>query len=212
MARKPASNNCRLNADDRSLCDALAAHERGDPAAIGMLLEACHAQMERLARRLLGGHPEVRRGFGDTCDVTQQAWIRLANALGAVQPESPLHLMRLATLQVRREVIDLVRKYGGPRSPVRGEVDNVVFADTRAIDLVDLAVAPADSLTSLDELARFHEAVDRLPEDLRDVFTMRYYLDATVTSIAEAVSCERRAVKQRWERAKQELQAALTIP
>lgn len=212
MGRKTGADVPQAADAERSLCDVLEAHRRGEPAAIGMLLEACRSQMEKLARRMLGGHPEIRRGFGDTCDVTQQAWFRLANALQSVRPESTLHLMRLATLQVRREMIDLVRKYGGPRSPVRGEVSNVVIADTQAIDLVDQAFAPSESLTSLDVLSRFHEAVDSLPEHLRDVFTMRYYLDATVTSIADAVGCDRRTVKRRWAKAKESLRTVLMNP
>lgn len=192
------------------LAAALTAFHSGEVGALDRLLLACHAQMENLARRMLGGHPEIRRGFGDTCDVTQQAWLRLAKALQAVRPDTPLHVMRLAYQQVRREIIDLARKYGGPRSPEQGRVSNVVVVKTRAIDLVNGAAAPSESFTSLDELSRFHDAVDRLPEELRDVFTMRWYLDARVMDVAKAVGCSPDTVKDRSAKAKALLQAALT--
>lgn len=195
-----------------NLAAALAAFHRGEAGALDRILLACHARMEKLARRMLGAHPEIRRGFGDTCDVAQQAWLRLEKALRDVRPETTLHVMRLAYQQVRREIIDLARKYGGPRSLEKHRVSNVVDAGTRQIEIVDGAVAPSTSLTSLDELARFHAAVDHLPEDLLDVFTMRHYLGARVNDVALAVGCDSRTVKRRWAEAKQRLQAALTSP
>lgn len=195
-----------------NLAASLAAFHRGEPGALDRVLLACHPQMEKLARRMLGVHPEIRRGFGDTCDVAQQAWMRLVKALRDVRPETALHVMRLAYLEVRREISDLARKYGGPRSFDKQRGTNVIQPGSKVIPLIDKAVAPSTSLTSLDDLERFHRAVDRLPQDLRDVFTMRHYLAAKVNDVALAVGCDARTVKRRWAEAKQRLHAALTSP
>jgi RNA polymerase sigma factor (sigma-70 family) len=194
---------------ETNIAAALAAHRRGETDAINRLSAACYGRMEKLARRQLIGHREIRRGLGDTEDVTQQAWIRLWTALQAMKPESELHLMRLAALQVRRELIDLTRKYGGPRSPFRNQVTNVVIRDGREIDLAAEAAAYVESPTMLDEWGRFHDAIERLPEDLRDVFAMRFYLGASVEDVARSIGCDPRTVKRRWAQAKDLLTAAI---
>jgi len=197
---------------ESNLAAALAAHRRGDPGAIDGLLSACQGRMEKLARRLLRGHPEIRLGGRDTGDIFSQAWLRLWKALQTVRPESERHLMALAVRQVRWEVIDLSRKFGGPRSPDRGRVENAAMQDTRWISLLDAAVADIESPTELDRMTRFHQHVDRLPEELREVFSMRFYLGATVEDVARAVGCCNRTVKRRWKEAKERLIAAFSHP
>lgn len=191
-----------------SLAEALAAHARGEPGAGPLLLAACQAQIEKLARRLLRGHREIRRGAHDTGDIVSLAWQRLAQALESVRPESERHLMALAAMQVRRTVIDLARKFGGPRSPVKNQVTNVVARDGQMIELVKEAAEASEGLDTLD-MTTFHEEVERLPAELRQVFELRYYLGASVTDVAGTVGCEPRTVKRRWKLAKDQLQARL---
>jgi hypothetical protein len=62
---------------------------------------------------MLKGYPGVSR-YEQTDDVLQQALIRLYKALQKTSVESPQHLLRLAAVQVRRELIDMARHYGGP--------------------------------------------------------------------------------------------------
>jgi RNA polymerase sigma factor (sigma-70 family) len=191
-----------------SLAEVLAAHARGEPGANTLLLAACKAQIEKLARRLLRGHQEIRRGAHDTVDIVSLAWQRLAQALESVRPESEQHLMALAAMQVRRTVIDLSRKFGGPRSPVKHQLTNVVVHDSRMIERVKEAAQASDGLDTL-EMALFHEEVDRLPAELRQVFELRFYLGASVVDVARMVACDPRTVKRRWKLAKDQLRARL---
>ena len=197
---------------EASLVAALAAHRRGEPGAMDQLQVACHGRMETLARRLLRRHPEIRRGCHDTLDILSLAATRLWRALQEVNPESERHLMALAAMQVRRQVIDLARKFGGPWSPDRHRVDNAVLEDTRWISLLDAAAADIESPTELDRMTRFHQQVDQLPEKLHEVFSMRFYLGATVSEVAKAVGCCNRTVKRRWHEAKEQLIKAFIDP
>lgn len=191
-----------------SLAAAVAAHSRGEPGARDQLLGACRAQIEKLARRLLGSHPEIRRGAHDTQDIVQESWLKLARAIQSERPESEQHLLSLARMQVRRIVIDLSRKFGGPRSPVRNQKTNVVAHGGHLIERVNEAAEVADGLDSID-MTTFHEEVDQLPTELRDVFEQRYYLGARVKEIARFVGCDPRTVKRRWKLAKEKLQTRL---
>src|SRR5262249_2031728 len=89
----------RLRAGDRSAWDDLSQHVGG--------------QLERLARKMLRGFPKLRR-WEQTQDVLQNATLRLLAALQTVEPGSVREFFGLASLQLRRELLDLHRHYFGP--------------------------------------------------------------------------------------------------
>src|SRR4051794_30107707 len=85
----------------------------GDSAALDALLRHTGDRLTRLAHRMLGEFPRVRR-WTETADIVQNASLRLVQALRAVQPDSPRAFFALAALQIRRELIDLARHFHGP--------------------------------------------------------------------------------------------------
>src|SRR5438105_2989335 len=85
----------------------------GDAAATDALLRHFDARMTALARRMLGNFGRVKR-WADTDDVLQNALLRLLGALREVRPATPRYFLALATLQIRRELIDLARHFYGP--------------------------------------------------------------------------------------------------
>jgi len=203
---------------ETTLAQALADHLRaasGDrhaSDAINAVVAACRLRLEKFASRLLLGHPEIRRGGHDTDDIVQDASVRLWRALEQVKPESERHLMALASMKVRQQVIDLARKYRGPRSSPENRAMSVVHRDGREVHLVDEATDAATGFYTLDDWTRLHAAIDRLPEDLREVFAMRFYLGAKVTHIATVLACDTRTVKRRWAKAVDRIARDAGIP
>jgi RNA polymerase sigma factor (sigma-70 family) len=191
------------------IADILAAHRRGDPAAIESLVTHCQKRIEYIASRLLRVHPEVRR-WEDTADVVQKSLVRLMMALRASRPESESHLLRLAALQVRREVIDLIRHYTGPHSPVAQLETNAFKKNGEVLMRVDAApAADADTATVAERWSRFHAAVANLPDEQRHVFEMTWYLGIDQATIADVEGCSTRTVKRRWQAAQASINAAL---
>lgn len=184
-----------------TLAQALADHHRGGGDSINAIITACGQRLEKFARRLLGGHPEIRQGGHDTDDIVQNASVRLWQALQQVKPESERHLMALASMKVRQQVIDLARKYRGPRSSPENRATGVIRRDGLEVHLVDEATDAMTGFHTLDDWARLHAAIDRLPEDLHEVFSMRFYLGAKVRQIATMLACDTRTVKRRWAKA-----------
>src|SRR5436305_5024138 len=85
----------------------------GDLTARDELLRgACH-RLERLARKMLQRFPSVQR-WADTDDVLQSALLRLLRALEQVRPSSVRDFFGLAAEQMRRELLDLARRFHGP--------------------------------------------------------------------------------------------------
>jgi RNA polymerase sigma-70 factor (ECF subfamily) len=154
-------------------------------AARAALVALAAERMAALARRMLAGSPQVRR-WTETDDVVQNASVRLYRALGGVVPNDPEHFVRLAALQVRRELIDLTRRLRNPESFAANHDTNV----------------SAEEPARLTEWTRFHETAEALPDEDRDLFGMVWYLGLTQDEIAEVLGCSPRTVRRRWDETK----------
>jgi RNA polymerase sigma factor (sigma-70 family) len=169
----------------------------GDAAALDELLRHSAQRLTELARRMLRGFPGVRR-WADTDDVLQNALVRLVAALRQVRPASPRDFLGLATLQIRRELIDLARHYYGPEG--QGANHESHGGDSRH----PLAVGPADENhepSSLAEWREFHEQVGTLPEDEREIVSLLFYQALSQAEAAELLGVSVRTVQRRWHAA-----------
>lgn len=158
-------------------------------------------RMRALAHRMLAGSARVRR-WEETDDVVQGAMLRLHRALGSVVPNDAQHFLRLAALQVRRELIDLARRHGCPESSAADhETNSMPSAPVgQQVDQAeDHAAEPADRLA---EWTRFHELATELPAEQRELFDMVWYLGLSQDEIATLLGCSTRTVRRRWEETK----------
>jgi RNA polymerase sigma-70 factor (ECF subfamily) len=164
----------------------------GDPAARDELLAACQRRLEALARRMLRRYPNVAR-WADTGDVFQGAVMRLLRTLEAVRPADTRAFLGLAAAHVRRELLDLARRFDGPRG---------VGANHGSVgpDGLDTA-APDNRPAELDRWAAFHEAVEGLPAEEREVFGLTFYHGWTQARVAELFGVDERTVRRRWRAA-----------
>ena len=180
------------------LLDRMAA---GDAAAGNELLRRAGGRLERLAGKMLLGFPTVQ-GWAETGDVLQNAVLRLLRALREVRPASTRDFFGLAAEQMRRELLDLARRF-------RGRVANQVPAgpdDSRpALDPPDHAPAPDE----LERWTRFHEEVERLPAAEREVVGLIFYHGWTRTEAAQLLQVNEKTVRRRWESALLKLQGVL---
>src|SRR3954465_1284245 len=87
----------------------------GDAAALNELILLAGKRLELLTHRMLRDFPRVRR-WAQTDDVLQNALVRLCRALESVSPADVREFYALATTQIRRELLDLARHYGGPEN------------------------------------------------------------------------------------------------
>jgi RNA polymerase sigma factor (sigma-70 family) len=161
--------------------------QTGNQEAANDLLHKVCARMERLARRMLGGFPGVRRA-ADTGDVLQSALLRLLRSLEAVRPASTREFFSLAAVHIRRELLDLARHYRRrPDVPAGGE----------HAEVADVA-APRDDL---DRWAAFHERVEHLPIEEREVVGLTFYHGWSQADIATLFQVDERTVRRRWRSA-----------
>ena len=178
----------------------------GDVSARDELLARASARLTRLTRKMLRDFPGVHR-WEETDDVLQNAVVRLCRALDEVQPPTVADFFRLAAAQIRRELLDLARRYAGPHSPgaKRAEADRAGNAPAARPD-------PPDTTRDPDRLAAwtdFHREVEVLPADEREVFDLLFYQGLVQAEAAAVLGVAEITIKRRWRAARMRLVQAL---
>ncbi len=142
----------------------------GDQTARQRLVEHACERLRGLARKMLRRYPKVHR-WEETDDVFVEAVTRLHRALATVQPESPRHFYNLAATQIRRVLIDLARRYCGPEGLGSRHDTAARSPDGESPPRYERADSSGEP-SNLAEWTEFHEQVEVLPEEEREVFNL----------------------------------------
>ncbi len=181
----------------------------GDRAAGRELLEHTCDRLSQLAHVMLKGYARLRR-WEETADVVQNALVRLCRALETVTPTTLRDYYRLAALQIRRELLDLVRHYYGPQGAGGHHQSNADGSPSG--DAAPPAYERCDATQDPSRLAAwadFHRQAAALPEDEREVFDLLWYQGLGHTEAAAVLGVAARTVKRRWQSACLKLHDAL---
>lgn len=172
----------------------------GDPAARNELLRAVGGRLQELTSRMLRKYPGVAR-WVETGDVLQTAALRLLRALEEVRPASTREFYALAAVQLRRELLDLARHYGGPH----GHGRNYQSSPSGPVGASSADPPMTDADADLDRWTRFHEAVEGLPAEERETVGLMFYHGWTQAQVAELMVVTERTVQRWWRAAIQKL-------
>jgi RNA polymerase sigma factor (sigma-70 family) len=173
----------------------------GDVAARDRLLDRAGQRLLALTRRMLRGYPHLRR-WEQTDDVFQSAVLRLYRSLGDVRPDSIAQFFGLAATQIRRTLIDLARHHFGPEGAAARHHSDVDGRESLNGSRDSSPVRVDEPPETLDAWARFHEAVEALPRDEREAFSVIWYGEATQKEAAELLGVTERTVLRRLVRAR----------
>lgn len=184
-------------AAETRLYELVAAVRRDDPQAREVLIDHAANRLLLLTRRMFRGRPGLQR-WEQTDDVFQNAMLRLHKALETSPVESVRHFFNLATVQIRRELIDLGRKHFGPHGLGRNHHTDRQPADSRGGTLHGLEAEPLD----LTEWTEFHERVTSLPDEAREIVDLLYYEGVSQEEAAAILACSVRTIRRRWNDAK----------
>ena len=179
--------------------------QTGDREARNELLSAVDRRLKELASRMLSKYPTVKR-YVETGDVYQTACMKLLTALEEVKPAGSREFFALAAVQIRRTLLDMARKY---RTPGRHFVDQ---PDPSGSNIRWEPAAPTPPADELERWERFHEAVEKLPADEREVVGLRFYHGWPDKRIAELLQVDERTVQRDWKSALGRLKQAVGEP
>lgn len=174
---------------------------QGDPGARSEVIDRTYERLRHLTRRMLRGYPAVRR-WSETDDVLQGAMMRLLRSLSQVHPVSARRFFGLAATQIRRELIDLARHYYGPEG-------HGAKHHTDGGEAVERSLDGTGEPNSLIEWTNFHEQVDGLPEEQREIFDLLWYKGLTQPDAAKVLGISLATLKRRWQSARIFLHDAL---
>jgi RNA polymerase sigma factor (sigma-70 family) len=173
----------------------------GDSSARDELLAQASERLTRLTRKMLRDFPGVRR-WEQTDDVLQNAALRLCRALGEVQPPTAADFFRLAAAQIRRELLDLARRYSGAHGL---GAHHASVAEGNGIHPAAAWPNPSDSTYDPDRLAAwsdFHHEAEALPQEEREAFDLLFYQGLSQAEAAAVLDVSERTMKRRWQSAR----------
>jgi RNA polymerase sigma-70 factor (ECF subfamily) len=181
----------------------------GDLTARDELLSAACDRLARLARKMLQEERRVGR-WEESDDVLQNALLRLHRALETVHPGSVIDFIRLAAVQIRRELIDLARHHFGPEGTGAHHA-SVADMPGEAGGPMD---APAGAATTFEpsRLAlwtEFHKQISELPAESREVFDLLFYQGLNQSEAAAILDLSERTLQRRWQSAREQLRQKL---
>jgi RNA polymerase sigma factor (sigma-70 family) len=174
--------------------------QRGDREAADELLRLTGKRLEKLARRMLRAYPNVKE-HAETNDILQNSLMRFLKSLRQIDPR-PLttrDFFNFAAVHIRRELIDIARYFRnrkwGPLDPPRGS------GSGRGREEPTAPVAH-----DFEWWERFHEAVEKLPAEEREVVGLVFYHGWKQNEIAELLNVSERTVRRWWAAAVERLQ------
>jgi RNA polymerase sigma-70 factor (ECF subfamily) len=182
--------------------------EGGDAQAREQLLNLASERLTRLARKMLKGFPRVKR-WEETDDVLQNTLLRLHRSLAEVRPASTVEFYRLAAVSIRRELLDLAKHYYGPQG-LGANYASIERRPEASASSPGLAPPAEDEDTArLEGWANFHQQVERLPNEEREVFDLLWYQQLSQAETSRLLDVSERTVKRRWAAARLRLHEAL---
>jgi RNA polymerase sigma-70 factor (ECF subfamily) len=172
--------------------------QRGDDAAFELMVRRHGGRLLAVARRLLGDDADAQ-------DAVQDAFIRAFKAIGSFEARS-----QLSTWLHRILVNTALMKLRERRRRPTGSIDELLptYAEDghQAVPARDWS----DALLERKETAGIvREAIDRLPDQYREVLVLRDIEDHDTSETAELLGTTPNAVKVRLHRARQALRTLL---
>lgn len=172
----------------------------GDGKARDELLNHVCDRLRRLTRKMLRGFANVKR-FAETDDVLQNALMRLLRSLETVQPQDMRQFFGLATVQIRRELIDLARHFYGPHGDGAHHASTPPAAADASGPRLNEPVDVSHDPSRLAEWCELHQQIERLPADERETVELIFYQGLQQNEAADLLGVSVRTVQRRWQTA-----------
>ncbi len=178
----------------------------GKQDAYDDLIALASERLLRLTRKMLRSYPNLRR-WEQTDDIFQNAAIRLHRSLAEVKPESVRAFFGLAATQIRRSLIDLCRHHFGPHGhAAKHETQQMGAANG---DPIQDQPDSAETQEAMASWAAFHQSVEDLPVDQREVFHVVWYGGLDQRQAAELLGISLSTVQRRWYSACHQLEQSM---
>jgi len=182
----------------------LAAARAGSREARGEALEACRAYLLVVAERELD--PSLR-AKGGASDLVQQTFLEAQRDFGRFQGSSAEQLRAWLRQVLRNNLASFARQFRETQKRQAGrEVALPQSTSSGPGGLATDTPTPSRHAIADEDAAALQAALERLPDDYRQVIALRYDEDRPFAEIAEIMQRSPNAVRKLWARAVEQLQ------
>jgi len=175
----------------------------GDGTALGQLLQLYRNYLLVLARVQIGRRLQ---GKVDASDVVQSAFLKAHRHFGQFRGKSEKELAAWLRQILSTHLINVVRHYHGTsRREMRLERDLAAELDQSSRDLDRALFArqstPSQNACKREQAVLLADALDRLPEDYREVIVLRHLEGLPFAEVAVRMGRSLDSVDKLWVRA-----------
>ena len=195
--------------DQDETCNLLNGAKQGDKQAVERLMDRHRDSLHRMIRGRLNRGVAARV---DASDVVQEALLTASRRLSdyLANPRLPFHawLRQLASDRLN----DVYRRQLADKRNVAREqhiAPNERSSLNPIAQLRDLELTPAAMLLRKEFAERFHQAVERLSDDAKEIVLMRHAEQLTNSQAAELLGLSEPAAAMRYLRALRQLKSIL---
>jgi RNA polymerase sigma factor (sigma-70 family) len=181
---------------------------QGNEEAYDQLIGLASNRLLKLTRKMLKNYPQLRR-WEESGDVLQAVAIRLQRSLKNLKPETVREFFGLATVEIRRSLIDLIRHHFGPEGIAANHHSNLGKGVSDENKILQNEPIDNHQPESMEAWVRFHESVEELPDNHREVFQLVWYAGLEQKEIASLLEISVPTVKRRFRSARLNLYNAL---
>ena len=190
------------NGSEHELTPLLNAARRGDTDALGRLLEAYRNYLNLLARLEVGRRLQAKV---DASDLVQETFLQAHRAFpdfrGVTEAEVAKWLRRILASRLSKAI----RRYHGTQRrnvKLERELHQELGRSSQVLDrmLSISQTSPSQRAARREEAVLLADAIERLPEDYRDVIVLRHLRSMTFPQVAQAMNRSLNSVEKLWAR------------
>jgi len=186
----------------RGMGGLLNAAREGDADALGHLLEEYRSYLRLLARLEIGQHLQSKL---DASDLVQETFLQAHRAFPDFRGATEAELLQwLRQILASRLSKGLRRFLGTQRRNVQLERELDQQLDRSSLALRGMLAlsqtSPSERAARREEAVRLADAMERLPDDYRDVIALRHLRGMTFPEVAEAMQRTLPSVEKLWAR------------
>lgn len=197
-----------LTATGSTVTELISRLRSGDLTARGLLISQIDNALKQRVHVELGRRPLVHR-WEQTDDVLQDVRLKLWNHLEKWTPSDEREFYAYAAAVIRNHLIDLVRHYGGPEGAGRHHQTRHPDLSTNGDPLYAHSDASNTNPPTLAQWAEFHERVEHLGMETREVFNMIFYCGVSRLEAARVLGVSERTIGNRLLDARRQLASVL---
>ena len=184
----------------------------GSSEALGRVLEACRGYLLLVADRELAADLKVK---GGASDLVQETFIEAQKDWGRFQGKSDAELLAWLGCIMQHRLANFARRYR--KTQKRGIGREVAFpagdsSHPGSPGLAGDTPTPSAEMMARERVEAIESVLARLPEDYRQVITLRYQDQLSFDEIGKIMNRSADAVRKLWWRAVGRMQDDLETP